>query len=200
MSEKTTVAAAQNDATARANALTSYLKTAGVDAKDIQTSDYSINPQYDYQNQVCPTMAPGSSPMYCGSGKQVLRGYQVRQTTTVKVRDTTKAGDILAGVGSKGATDVSGLSFTFDDPTGLQAEARDLAIADARKRAKVLAGSLGVTLVRVVSFNENSGGYAPRAYAMDAYQTKVGAPIAAPDISVGQNKLSEDVTVVYEIR
>src|SRR3989338_11613312 len=109
VSEKSTVAAAQTEATNKINAITKYIKDAGVAEKDIQTTDYSVNPQYDYVNQVC-------TGGYCPGGRQVLRGYEVRQTTTIKVRQLTQAGDLLAGVGGKGATEVSGLNFTFDDP------------------------------------------------------------------------------------
>ncbi len=192
VSDKATVNDAQTDATAKANAATAYLKGAGIDEKDIQTSDYSVQPQYDYINQVCTNG-------YCPGGKQVLKGYEVRQTTTVKVRDTAKAGDVLAGVGSKGATEVSGLTFTFDDPTSVQTEARDKAIADAKQKAEVLAKQLGVSLVRVTAFNENgTAGRPPMVYAMGSAMSAKDA--VAPEISVGQNKVTDDVSVTYEIR
>lgn len=199
-SDKTTVAAAQADATAKINEITSYLKTAGVDAKDIQTSDYSVYPQYEYSQSVCP-MTSGTTVVYCPTGKQTLKGYEVRQTTTVKVRDTTKAGDLLTGVGGKGATEVSGLNFTFDNPDQVQNEARDKAIANAKDKADKLAKSLGVSLVRVVSYTENGGGY-PIYYAKDMASGMGGAtsPSAAPEISIGQNKVSSDVNITYEIR
>jgi uncharacterized protein YggE len=194
VSEKPTVADAQADATAKANAITAYLKSAGVDEKDMQTSNYSINPQYDYGTSVC---AGG----YCPPGKQTLRGYEVRQTTTVKVRDTSKAGDLLAGIGTKGATEVSGLQFTFDDPQQGQVEARTKAIADASAKAKELAKELGVSLVRVVSFNESSGGAPVPMYAK-AFDSAAGSAVAqsAPQLSVGQNKVTDNVSVTYEIR
>lgn len=205
VSNKPTVAEAQADATTKSNAITSYLKSAGVDAKDIQTSGYSIYPQYDYQTAVCPTMAPGSvnsSAIYCPPGKQVLKGYEARQTTTIKVRDLTKAGDLLTGVGSKGATELSGLQFTFDQPDAPQNQARDKAIADAKSKADTLARQLGVTLVRVVSFNESGNYPRPMYYAKDTAMGMGGvssAP-AAPEISAGQNQVTSDVNVTYEIR
>lgn len=195
VSEKSTVAAAQADATAKVNAITNYLTGAGVDKKDIQTTDYAVNPQYDYVTQVC------SSGGYCPGGKQVLRGYQVRQSTTVKVRDTAKAGEFLTGVGTKGATEVSGLNFIFDDPNKLQDDARGKAIADAKTKADALAKQLGVTLIRVVSFNENSGGYpTPMYYAKDMAVSAQGSAPVAPEISIGQNKVSSNVSVTYEIK
>jgi len=189
---KATVADAQAEATTKANAATAYLKEQGVDAKDIQTTDYAVNPRYEWETYNCV----GD----CGSGKQVLKGYEVRQTTTVKVHETAKAGTLLAGVGSKGATEVSGLSFTFDDPTSVQNEARDEAIADAKKKAEVLAKSLGVSLVRVVSFNENSSGYPePMAYGRGGV-VAMDAKAVAPEISTGQNKITNNVSITYEIR
>ncbi len=196
-SEKSTVAAAQADATAKINAITAYLKAQGVADKDVRTSDYSINPQYDYTTEACAVGVP------CRGGTQVLRGYEVRQTTSVKVRDTAKAGDLLTGVGSKGATEVSGLSFTFDDPNKLQNDARQSAIADAKQKADLLAKQLGVSLVRVVSYND-SGNYPTPYYAKDMAMgmggTASNQAAEAPSISIGENKVSSNVNITYEIR
>ena len=190
------VKAAQEVATKKGNDIKSYLKSQGVDEKDIQTTDYSVYPQYDYTNSVC-------SGGYCPPGKQVLRGFQVSETMTVKVRDTKKAGDLLAGVGSKGASSVSGLSFTIDDQDKLDAEARDKAIAKAKDKAEALADALGVSIVRVVGFSEG-GGDRPIYYAKSMALGMGGAMDAAappsPEISVGQNKITSNVTVTYEIR
>jgi uncharacterized protein YggE len=195
-SEKSTVAAAQEDATARINTATAYLKEQGIAERDIKTVDYSVYPQYDYQTQVC------QAGVYCPPGRQVLRGYQVRQTTSVKVRDTAKAGDLLAGVGSAGATEVSGLNFTFDDPEAIQDEARSEAIANAKEKAETLARQLGVRLVRVVSFSEGGGYPGPIPYyKLDSAVGMGGAePARAPEISVGENKATSNVSVTYEIR
>lgn len=190
------VKAAQEVATKKGNDIKAYLKSQGIDEKDIQTTDYSLYPQYDYINAVC-------SQGYCPPGKQVLRGFQVSETLTVKVRDTQKAGDLLAGVGSKGASSVSGLSFTIDDQDKLDAEARDKAIAKAKEKAEALADALGVSIVRVVGFSENSN-YPPMPYAYGmGGAERLDASVAkavAPEISVGQNKITSNVTVTYEIR
>lgn len=198
VSEKTTVAVAQEDATTKANAITDYLKSAGVEDRDVQTTGYSVYPMYDYDQIVCITYP-------CPGGQQRLRGYEVRQTTTIKVRDTAKAGDLLTEVGNRGATEVSGLNFTFDNPDAVEAEARDKAIADAKEKADVLARSLGVRLVRIVSFNESSGGYPmPMYYSRDMANGMGGAESAvalqAPKISTGENKVSSTVSISYEIK
>ena len=197
VSEKPTVAAAQADATTKANAATAYLKNAGIEDKDIQTSDYSVSPMYDYVQKACVNG-------FCPGGEQVLRGYQVRQTTTVKVRDTEKAGEVLGGVGTTGATEVSGLQFTFDDPNQVEDEARQEAIADAKAKADELAKQLGVRIVRVVSFSESGSGVPmPYAYGrggMEVMNQAMDSKAVAPDISTGQNKVTSSVSVSYEIR
>ncbi|OGG90895.1 hypothetical protein A3H16_01200 [Candidatus Kaiserbacteria bacterium RIFCSPLOWO2_12_FULL_53_8] len=187
------VKAAQDVATKKGNDIIAYLKSQGIDEKDIQTTDYNVYPQYDYTNTVC-------TQGYCPPGKQTLRGFQVSQTLTVKVRDTKKAGDLLAGVGSKGATSVSGLSFTIDDQKGLEAQARGKAIDDARAKAEALAGQLGVSLVRVVGFSEGGGGE-PIYYAKAMRAGMADSASApSPEIPVGQNKITSNVSVTYEIR
>jgi uncharacterized protein YggE len=107
----------------------------------------------------------------------------------------------LAGIGGKGATEVSGLQFTFDDPQQGQLEARAEAIADAKAKANELAKQLGVSIVRVVSFNESSGGAPVPMYAK-MLDSAAGNAVAqsAPELSVGQNKTSSNVSVTYEIR
>ena len=197
-SEKSTVAAAQTEATTKINAITASLKAAGIAEKDIKTTDYSVYPQYDYTTTACAVGVP------CTGGKQTLRGYQVRQTTTVKVRDTAKAGDLLTSVGEKGATEVSGLTFTFDEPNKLQNDAREEAIADAKEKAELLAKQLGVRIVRVVSYSD-SGNYPQPYYARDMAYGMGGAvanetKAVAPELSIGENKVTSNVTITYEIR
>ena len=189
---------AQKVATEKSNAIIAYLKGKGIEEKDIKTADYSVYPQYDYlQDTVC-------REGYCPPGRQTLRGFQVSQTLTVKVRDTEKAGDLLSGVGSLGASSVSGLSFELDksDQNAKEAEARGLAIDDAREKAEALAKQLGVSLVRIVGFSEN-GNY-PMYYAKAEMSMvadgRGGAPAPAPEIPVGENKITSNVSVTYEIK
>ena len=188
------VKTAQDAATKKNNDIVAYLKGAGIDEKDIQTTDYSVYPQYDYGVRACPMGG------YCPPGKQTISGYQVSQTLTVKVRDTKKAGDLLAGVGSRGVSQVSGLSFTIDDQDALEAQARGKAIDKARAKADALAKQLGVRIVRVVGFSEGGGSgpiYYAKAMTMSADS---GMAPAAPDIQTGQNKITSNVSVTYEIK
>jgi uncharacterized protein YggE len=189
------VATAQGKATTAANTVIDYLKSQGIPDTDIQTTDYNVNPQYDYSSQICTTNG------YCPPQKQTISGYEVSETVSVKVTDTTKAGTLLSGVGTRGVSNVSGLTFTVADQNALDDQARSKAITDAQTKAKALAGELGVSLVRVTSFNENSGGYPVPMYAKasDSMALASGASVA-PQIPVGQNTTTSDVSITYEIR
>lgn len=188
--EAAAVPAAQKAATEKMNAVLAYVKKAGVDDKDVKTLSYNIYPRYEYQG----------ATIY-NSGKQVLAAYVVSQTVEVKVRKLDDAGTILSGIGEYGATNVSGLNFTVDKQTEVDREARDKAIADAREQAEVLARSLGVHLGRIVSFSESGSRYPqPIYYAkMDSVMSAGAAPQAA-NIPTGENKVTSNVTITYEIR
>jgi uncharacterized protein YggE len=189
--ENLDVAKAQTEATTKMNRIIDLLKTKGIAERDIKTTNYNIYPRYDYVK---------SELAYYG-GKQVLSAYVVSQTVEVKIRDITKAGDILSGVGEFGVTDVSGLTFTVDDQDTVKDQARELAITDAKAQAKVLAKGLGVRLVRITSFSEN-GNY-PIFYGMEK-ATALGmggdGAVPAPQLPVGENKITSNVSITYEIR
>ena len=188
--ENLDVAKAQTDSATKMNNIIAMLKTKGVAEKDIKTTNYNIYPRYDYVN---------STVSYPYGGKQVLAAYVVSQTVEVKIRDIAKAGEILAGVGEFGVTDVSGLTFTVDNDQVVKDQARDLAIADAKAQAKILAKGLGVRLVRITSFSEN-GNY-PVPYMMDkAVGLGMGTASVAPQVPVGENKITSNVSITYEIR
>ncbi len=180
-SEAGTVEAAQKRATEVINKIFQTLKEKGVEEKDIKTVNYSINPQYDYSD-----------------GKQRLRGYQVSQSFKVKIRDLAKTGEIIASASQAGANQVGGLSFTTEDPTKLQAEARDKAIEDAKTKAKELAKKLGVRLGKVVGFSE-FGGSGPIPY-FGFEKAGMGGAVASPEIPVGENEIRVNVSITYQIK
>ena len=188
------VGTAQDKMAKKANAIIAYLKDAGVDEKDIKTTDYSISPQYEWSQGIC------SNNGYCPPGKQTLTGFQASETLNVKVKDTKKAGELLSGVGGKGAKQVSGLSFTIADEDALKAEARDKAIAKAKSKAEVLAKSLGVSIVRIVGFSESGGGTPSPMYARADMAMGGASKSVAPEIAVGQNKIVSNVSITYEVQ
>lgn len=188
-----TVASAQKVVTEKVNKALDIVKAAGVEDKDIKTVSYNIYPHYEYTQSVC-------SQFNCPPSRQLLTGYDVSQTIEVKVRDTAKAGELLGQLGAVEITNLSGLTFTIDEKEKIQAEARTMAIADAREKAKILVKDLGVRLGRVVNFSE---GYSPEPiYKLDAYAgmggDASGAPV--PQIPVGENTFVSSVSITYEIR
>ena len=188
---------AQTQATEKINDIYAYLKAEGIEEKDIRTADYSANPVYEWQRSACPA---GS---FCPDGKQVLIGYEVSQTLSVKVRDTEVAGDLLAGVGERGVSSVSGLNFTVDNEDDLIAEARDEAIADAKEKAATLAKSLGVSLVRIVGFSEDGRGspyFAKTAFGLGGAAEDAVMSAPAPEIPTGENKIVSNISLTYEIQ
>lgn len=199
------VAAAQEDSGDKINDIMAYLKDeGGVEEKDIKTTGYNVYPRYEWEAR---TACFGPE---CDR-ERVLKGYVVTQTVNVKVRETGKAGALVAGVGSRGATNVSGLSFEVDDLEAKKEEARLLATADAKEKAKRLASELGVRLGDIVNFNDGSGGgYYPmpmmeeRAVSVDSTYGMGGDMIEekafAPEISVGEDEITARVTITYKIK
>lgn len=180
---------AQTEAASKANAALDFLKSNGVEEKDIKATAYNAYPRYEYD--------------YCQGfncrSEQRLVGYDVSQSFLVTVRDTAKAGELLSGIGATGITNVSGLNFTIDDPEKLKEEARSQAIADAREQADRLAKDLGVKIKEMVSFNEDQG-YSPEPYYGMGGEMAVSAKAAAPQLPVGENTVKSRVYITYEIK
>lgn len=192
MESAPSVAAAQSAATDKTNAALAAMKTLGIADADVKTVSYNVNPQYE--TQTCP---PG---VYCPANDAKITGYQVSQTVDVKVRDTSKAGDVLQKLGTLGVQNISGPNFTVDDDSSVQDAARGDAIQDAQAKAAVLAKQLGVHLGKVVSFSENGGITPYPMYASGAVMKSQAMDAVAPSLPVGQDETSVSVTITYEIR
>jgi len=178
-----------------------FLRTKNVAEKDIQTSSSSFNPKYEYTNSpriLMPCDQYGCPP---NPGKSVIVGYEAYESITVKVRNTDDVGVIMQGLGGLGVTDLSGPNFSIDDEDALKAEARKKAIEDARTKAEALAEDLGVRLGRIANFSEDGGYGGPIFYAKDAMlESSTGSVPAPAQIPKGENTISSNVTVTYEIR
>jgi uncharacterized protein YggE len=193
---------AQTQVTNQTNAVLAWLKGQNVADTDVKTTNYSIEPQYEYKNQaiVCPVVSGGTTT-YCPPNQiQVLTGYNVTDSLEVTIRDTSKAGAILAGLGSQKVNNLSGLNFSVDNPNSVEAQARAMAIDDAKSKAQVLSGQLGVRLGRIVSFSEGNSGpiYEPMMLSASA-ATANGSSAPVPQIPAGQNKVTSNVTITYQI-
>lgn len=187
------VSDAQRQVTEKMDVILAGLKALGIEEKDAKTADYSVWPKYSYESTAC-------SPSFCPPSRQVPDSYTASHNVSVKVRKTEDAGKALALAGDKGATGISSISFTVDDPDKILDEARTKAIIDAKDKAEILSKELGVRLVRVVNFYDNTGSVPTPYYAEGLGGGMVKSSSLAPTIPAGENKVTVNVTVVYEIK
>jgi uncharacterized protein YggE len=195
ISKEADAVTAQSRAGEDMNKINEYLKGKGIEEKDIKTTGYYLNPRYEYPETVCTQW--GCPP----AGEPKLIGYEVSHSVDVKVRKTDDAGMLIAGVGELGATNVGGLNFTIDDEEKYKAEAREIAIADAKAKAQVLADELGVRIVRMNGYWEDQGmmpyyGMGGGA-VMDMAMSKEANIV--PQIPTGENTITSMVHITYEI-
>jgi uncharacterized protein YggE len=170
-------ALAQNNT--QAQAIQQKLKDLGVAEKDIQTSNFNINPTYN------------------SDGRQVS-GYHVGNMVTVKIRELDTAGSLLDQVVQAGANSIYGVSFSVENPETLLNQARTAAIENAKARATQLASAGGAAVGDVLVISENVGSQpVPMPYA-----ARAEAAQAAPDVPVqpGEQSFSVDVQVTYGLR
>jgi len=178
---------AQNFSAKKINEAISYLKKQGIEEKDIKTSNYNVYPRYEWDTD------EGKR------SKRILVGYVASQSISVKIRDIKKAGDVLSGLGGIGVNNLSGLSFSVDNKDELKREARKLAIEDAKNKAKELSKDLGVNLLKIVSFNEQNGyrSFYAQEKMMD---NEASFASESPEIPVGENKITSNITITYQIQ
>jgi uncharacterized protein YggE len=176
---KTAREVAETNNTAMAKVLQA-LKSANIDDKDTQTSRLSLQPQY----------AP-SRP-----GQTTLVGYHASNRVTVKLRDVSKLAGVIDALVSAGANDISNIYFTVSEPSKLLDQAREKAIADARRKAEIYARAAGVTLGSPLSISED-GTPAPmfRVRTLAAPMAEKSVPIAQ-----GEETLSITVSVTWAIK
>ena len=165
------------------NAVFATLKRLGIPDKDIQTSNFSLSPQY----QVCK---PG---MTC---PQRIVGYQVSNNVNVTVEELDKTGPVLDALVSSGSNQIGGIDFSIHDTKSLLRVAREAAVKDAIDHAQTYAKVAGVTLGPILSIQEG-GGEAPRPMyrAMAMMANSAPPPVAGGELSVSAN-----VTITWQIQ
>lgn len=185
------VSEVQTRATKKTDTALAALKDLSIDEKDITTSGYSVSPQYE---------TASCFGGMCPQTNAKIIGYQVTQSVEVKVRDVSKAGEVLGALGGAGVQNISGPNFTVDDDSAVKDEAREMAIKDAQAKAKTLAKQLHVDLGNVVSFAETSGGYPMPMYAKAGMAMMDSAAVSTPTIPAGTQETNTTVSITYEIR
>jgi uncharacterized protein YggE len=168
-----------------ADDLISSLESQGITSEDIQTSNYSIHPEWDYRR-------------YDGEDKPELLGYRVTNQVTVKIRDLERAGAIIddATAAAGDEVTVSGVWFSIEDNEALLQAARAEAWADAAGKADQLAQLAGVTLGTPVSIRESYNQPGPIYY--DAREFAADAGASTP-IAPGQLEITVSINVEFSI-
>lgn len=177
--ESSSAAAALASDDAKAQALVQALEAAGVAKDDLQTSGLSISPRY----------GGGSTPQ--------ITGYQVDDTVTAKVRRLSSAGSLIDTAAAKAGDAIrfQGLAFSVTG-TGAAGEAQTRAVKAATARAQAMAAAAGVSLGRLCSVKDVSGGGTPPVYKVAA---GAAAAAPAPPIQPGTQEVMAEVQVVYAI-
>jgi hypothetical protein len=177
-----TATGALSEAADRMAKVLAALKRAGVEDRDIQTSNVSLNPEYRYEENKPPQLV----------------GYTASNTVNVRFRDIGNSGKILDALVSQGANQINGPNLTIDKPEAALDEARAKAIATARARADLYARSLGLRVARVVAVSE-SGGYAPPP-PMPPMVMQAGLARADTKIEPGEQRLQVTLAVTFELQ
>lgn len=166
------------------NELLKRMTALGIPNKDVQTSNYSINPNYDYTN-----------------GTKIA-GYNASANITIKTKDIPLVGKIVSESTAAGANQINGVQFSVENPDTFREAARKKAIENAKEQAEKLAKELGIRLGDVTNVIENSptdGGIMYKSYAESA-PVAGGGDISRPDIQPGSQEITSTVTLFFEKR
>jgi uncharacterized protein YggE len=174
-SKQTTATGAQQDLASKAVKLIARVKALGVADKDINTSGYSVGPNY-------------------GQPDGTIDGYRAFEQLLIKWHNVDTVGKTLDALVQEGGATQINVGFTLADPKAAQADARTLAIADARSRAQAMATAAGVKLGKVLRVSD----LGTSGYSSASYELKGGAP-AASQVPVGQLDVQVSVEVDFAI-
>ena len=176
-----TAADAMAGNSARMNAVLAALKSAGVAARDVQTTGLSLSPQYRY--------VPEQPP--------ILTGYQARNAISIRTAKLGDAGRLVDAAIKAGANEVQGPEFTIANPDAALDEARAAAVAKGRARAELYARAAGLKLGRIASITEGSAGPEPGPRPMMRMTAEQSSD--APPVQPGELSLSAQVTMTFEL-
>jgi uncharacterized protein YggE len=174
-SQQSTASAAQSDLANKAAKLIARAKALGVADKDLNTAGYSVGPYYP-------------------PGAQTISGYRASEQLQIKWHTVDTVGKALDALVQEGGATNIGVSFGLADPKAAQAEARTLAIADARSRAQAMANAAGVKLGQVIRVSDLTFS----GYPSTGYDLRAAAP-AATQLPVGELTVAITVEVDFAI-
>lgn len=181
------VSDAQSQASTAMDKVMAALTGSGIDKKDIQTQEFSIQQVTKWDEQ---------------SQQQLIVGYSVNNMVIVKIRALDKVGAIvdLAAVAGGDLIRINGIDFSVEDPSQYYTQARELAMNKAKAKAEQIAALSGVTLDKPTYVSENN--YTPTPYLSNSFKSDMasGAPAPTTSINPGQLEITLDVQVAYAIK
>jgi hypothetical protein len=163
--------------------LIAQLRELGIERRDIQTSNFNLNPNYNYNRE---------------TGEQTFAGYNVNNQVNVKLRDLKRAGEVLDALVGAGANNIYGPNFMLEDDVEAKAEARRGAFKSGRTMAEDYARMAGYSGVRLLEISESFQSYGPRPEAM-VKMASDGASDQATPIEPGEVGTGVTITVKYEM-
>ncbi|MFN3645060.1 MAG: SIMPL domain-containing protein [Gemmobacter sp.] len=175
-----TAAAALAENSAQLARVLARLKAAGIAERDLQTSGLGLGPQMDYSRD--------------GQPPRVV-GYEASNQLTVRVRDLSRLGAVLDQAVGDGANTLNGLSFGLSDPAAALDAARVQAVAEARRKARMMAEAAGARLGAVLEMNEQGNGLDPRPM----FRTGAAMEAAAVPIAGGEVGYAVSVSVTWAL-
>lgn len=164
----------------------SALELLGIAKEDIETQNYSVQPQYDYKD-----------------GSQTLAGYDANQRLVVKVRDiqsdAQRIGAVISSASEAGSNQMLGVSFEISSVSDLRQQAKILAIEDAKSKSGALAKAAGVELGKITGWYENdiSNPERPVPYGLGGMEKSVSSVPA--QIPSGSEEITVEVSLNYEV-
>ncbi len=181
-STESTVTEARQNAASAMNNIHSVLKSQNIENKDIKTKYFNISPQYEYQEILKDQIV---------IGKQVLVGYKVTNSASVRIRELNSVGTIIDKVTTAGGdvTRINGISFTIEDQKPIMTKLRKEAVTDAMNKAQQFAELTGVMLGHLLFITENNNRtpmFNEGAFARSAF-SDMNTQISGGDLEVQMN-------------
>lgn len=177
------VKSAQTKANTKIENVKKALQELGVKKEDIKTTNYSVNPNYNYEIQ-----------------PRTIRDYAVDISLNIKIRDLSKTGEVIDAATSGGLNNINGLTFSISDRQKALDQARKIAVENAKRQAEITSKTAGLSLGKIIYYSEYEDSQNRYASPMLDKQGIGGAEIAPTptDISPGTNEIKLFVTLTYK--
>lgn len=179
---RATVAAVQQTINTVNNDIIEALRGLGIEKSDIKTSNYSVYPNYNYDNNV-----------------NTINGYNGNATIEVKVRSIEMVSQVIEEVTAAGANQIQGVRFVIDKPEDFREQVREMAIKNAKEQAEKLAKDLGINLGKITNIVESTPQTGIVYPMYDRAMEGVGGG-GAPIVEQGTQTLTSVVTLYFEKR